>query len=93
VAVVRLSEKVVGCVVTAGLLALAVVCGAVQAWAVYVEPRLFGSPGVPDEVVVDRRALAQLDHVDFARALSAVADAYLDECQRRASPDNEGWFQ
>ena len=94
VAVVRLSENVVGGLVTAGLLALAVVGGAVQAWAVYVEPRLFGSPRAPDEVVVvDRRAVAELDHLDFARALSAVADIYLDECQRRAGLDDEGRFR
>ena len=50
----------------------------------YVEPWLFGAPRVPDEVImVDRRAVDGLHHGPSAQALSAVADAYLDECERR----------
>jgi hypothetical protein len=58
-------------VVAPVLLALLVV-----GWAV-VEARLFDRPS--GAVVVGRRAE---DHVAFARALTAVAAAYLAECER-----------
>lgn len=83
VAVVRLSESVAGGLVTAGLLAMAVVGGAVQAWAVYVEPRLFGPARSPVEVMANRREVAERDHVASARALAAVSSADPDQCERR----------
>jgi len=94
VAVVRLSESLVGGLVTAGLLALAVVGGAVRAWAVHVEPRLFGSSTAQDElVIIDRRAVAELDHVaHFPRAPATVPSANLDQCERRRDSSTRTGF-
>ena len=84
VAVVRLLESVAGGLVTAGLLAMAVVGGVIQAWAVYVDPRLFGSTRSPGEVaVVDRRAVAEFDDVALPRERAALSSANGDECERR----------
>ena len=58
---------------------------------------MFGPPvrrtGCEFVVAVDRQVAAELDHVAFARALSAVADAYLDECERRAGLVDEDGFR
>jgi hypothetical protein len=65
----------------AALVALAALVGLIAGWAA-VEARAFDChrPSSPSA----RRTLgAPADHVAFARALTAVATAYLTECERQ----------
>ena len=75
-------------VATTLFLTFVLLMGGIGAWAEYVEPRVFAPRSADSDaefvVVVDQRVAAEQDHVEFARALSAVADAYLVECERRA---------
>jgi hypothetical protein len=67
-------------------------------WARVVEPWLFAPrPSTRPRVVTGlaRRPpmvdeVDEVDHVAFARALSLVADRYLEECETRASLDERG---
>jgi hypothetical protein len=53
-----------------------------------VEARVFDRPRPTPPAVIPRRApgLTAGDHTAFARALTAVATAYLTECERREHP-------
>lgn len=95
-AVMHVAVSLAGAVATTLLLTFVLLLGGIGAWAEYVEPRVFAPRASDSEaefvVVVDRRVAAELDHVEFARALSAVADAYLVECERRAGlADRDGF--
>jgi hypothetical protein len=67
-------------------------------WARVVEPWLFAPrPSTRPRVVTGppRRPLVvdevdAVDHVAFARALSLVADRYLEQCENRAGLDERG---
>jgi len=89
-AAVWLLFAVAGPWVAAAVVGVGVVVGALAVWARWVEPWLF-APRVPpgDDFVV--RLVpppgVEVDHVAFARALVAVADAYLDECVRQAGAE------
>jgi hypothetical protein len=50
-----------------------------------IEARVFAPrrPPYPIPPVPDRTGMAPGDHVAFARALTAVATAYLAECERQ----------
>jgi hypothetical protein len=94
-AVVHVAVSLAGAVVTTLFLTFVLLMGGIGAWAEYVEPRVFAprSTDSDTEFVVDRRVAAELDHVEFARALSAVADSYLVECERRAGLADQGGFR
>jgi hypothetical protein len=87
-AVMHVAVSLAGAVATTLLLTFVLLMGGIGAWAEYVEPRVFAPRSADSDaefvVVVDQRVAAEQDHVEFARALSAVADAYLVECERRA---------
>lgn len=87
-AVMHVVVNLAGAVATSLVLTFVLLIGGIGAWVEYVEPRVFGprsvDSGAEFVVAADRRIVAELDHVEFARALSAVADAYLVECERRA---------
>jgi hypothetical protein len=87
-AVMHAAVSLAGAVVTSLFLAFVLLMGGIGTWAEYVEPRVFGrrsaDSGAEFVAAADRRIVAELEHVEFARALSAVADAYLVECERRA---------
>jgi hypothetical protein len=97
VAVVRVMVAVVGVWPSAALVALFFTVGAVAAWATKVEPRLF-APRFPELapgeflVHLDPPPGVEVDHLAFARALSAVADAYVEECRRQAGVVDEDGF-
>jgi hypothetical protein len=74
-------RDVLGVWVAAGLLALAAVVGLLAGWA-SVEARAFPRPGAGTPVARGPGA-GPADHVAFARALAAVAAAYLSECERQ----------
>ena len=78
VAVVLVVRAVLGVWATAGLLAVVAVAGLIAGWAA-VEDRCFrrAAPRPP------ARELPVTDHVAFARALAAVATAYLTACERQ----------
>ena len=96
-AVVHVAVGVVGVVATTLFLTFVLLIGGIGAWAEHVEPRVFGPRSAESDaefvVVVDRRVAVELDHVEFARALSAVAGAYLVECERRAGLGDQGGFR
>ena len=83
---------------TALVLGPCLVTGVVVWWALVVEPRLFAPrPSTRPRVIAGpgpRRAPVEqvdgVDHVAFARALSVVADRYLDECQANACRNHRG---
>jgi hypothetical protein len=86
VALVVVVRHLAGVWVAAAIVALAGVVGliaclaALDAWAA---DRHRSSP--PATVVVPNRSAGEAaDHLAFARALAAVASAYLDECERGA---------
>jgi hypothetical protein len=69
--------------VAAGLVALVAVAGVIAALTA-IEARVFDRPRRPPaSVVVRAPGLDASDHVAFARALTAVAAAYLTECERQ----------
>jgi lysylphosphatidylglycerol synthetase-like protein (DUF2156 family) len=69
------------------LVALAAVAGLIAGWAA-VEARVFDRPRPARPVPMPRRVpgLSAGDHTAFARALTAVATAYLTECERQEHP-------
>jgi len=75
--VVRL---VLGVWIAAALIALVAVAGLIAGWAA-VEARAFDQRRSARVVV--RAPGTAADHVAFARALTAVATAYLTECERQ----------
>ena len=86
---------------TAVVLGPCLATGAVVWWVLVVEPRLFAPrPSTRPRVIagpVPRRApvgqvdeVDGVDHVEFARALSVVADRYLDECQANVGQNDRG---
>jgi hypothetical protein len=83
--------------VVAAVAGAALTLGALAAWASWVEPWLF-APRFPDgdDFVVHLTPPpgVEVDHLAFARALSAVADAYVDECVRQAAAelDEDGFL-
>jgi hypothetical protein len=78
VAVVLVVRAVLGVWATAALLAVVAVAGLIAGWAA-VEARCFRAPAPRPPV----RELTVTDHVAFARALAAVATAYLTACERQ----------
>jgi predicted lipid-binding transport protein (Tim44 family) len=81
-AVVVLARIVLGVWAAAGLVALAVTAGLIAGWAA-VEARAF-RPSPPSTPAGARGpGLSPGDHVAFARALTAVATAYLTACERQ----------
>ena len=78
---------VLGVWAAAGLVALAAVAGLIAGWAA-VEARVFDRPRPSPPVLIPRRAPGPTagDHTAFARALTAVATAYLTECERQEHP-------
>jgi hypothetical protein len=83
-ALVLAVRAVLGVWAAAGLVALAAVAGLVAGWAA-LEARVFDRPRPSPPVLIPRRApgLTAGDHTAFARALTAVATAYLTECERQ----------
>jgi hypothetical protein len=80
---------------TAVVAGVGVVAGGLVWWALVVEPWLFAPrPSTRPQVVggPPRRPVStdEADHVEFARALSLVADRYLVECEHRAGLDHRG---
>ncbi|HEX6239157.1 MAG TPA: hypothetical protein VFZ68_18305 [Acidimicrobiales bacterium] len=80
---------------TAVVSGVGLVAGALVWWALVVEPWLFAPrPSTRPQVVTgpSRRPVSadEVDHVEFARALSLVADRYLAECEHRAGLDERG---
>ena len=64
-------------------------------WVLVVEPWLFAPrPSTRPQVVTGPPRLParadEVEHVEFARALSLVADRYLVECEHRAGLDRRG---
>ena len=79
---------------TAVVAGAGLVAGGLVWWALVVEPWLFAPrpstrpqvvTGPPRPVTSD-----EVEHVEFARALSLVADRYLVECEHRAGLDHRG---
>jgi hypothetical protein len=86
VAVLVVVRAAVGVWACAALISLVTVAGLVAGWAV-VEARVFPpstppSPG-PGPCGPRGPGLTAGDHVEFARALTTVAAAYLAECERQ----------
>ncbi len=81
VVMVVVVRVLLGVWVTAALLALAAVAGLLAGWA-SVEARAFPRAGAGPPVARGPGA-CPADHVAFARALAAVAAAYLSECERQ----------
>jgi uncharacterized membrane protein len=79
VAVVLVARAVLGVWATAAVLAVVAVTGLIAGWAA-VEARCFRRAPPPGPPV---RELNVTDHVAFARALDAVATAYLTACERQ----------
>jgi hypothetical protein len=79
VAVVLVVRAVLGVWATAALVAVVAVAGLIAGWAA-VEARCFRRAPPPGPPV---RELNVTDHVAFARALDAVATAYLTACERQ----------
>jgi hypothetical protein len=85
VALVVIARHLAGVWVAAGIVALSGVVGliaclaALDAWAA---DRARCSP--PATVVVPERSAGEADRLAFARALAAVAAAYVAECERGA---------
>jgi hypothetical protein len=79
VAVVLVVRAVLGVWATAALLAVVAVAGLIAGWAA-VEARCFRRAPASRPPV---RELPVTDHVAFARALAAVAAAYLTACERQ----------
>jgi UPF0716 family protein affecting phage T7 exclusion len=73
--------SVLGVWIAAALVALVAVAGLIAGWAA-VEARAFDHHRRSARVAV-RAPGTSADHVAFARALSAVATAYLTECERQ----------
>jgi hypothetical protein len=92
---VQVMAAVVGVWPTATIVAAGLVIDGLAAWADHIEPRLFAPrfPELGPEFVVrlDPPGV-EVDHVAFAQALSAVADAYLQECRRQAGVVDEDGF-
>jgi hypothetical protein len=85
VALVVVVRHLAGVWVGAGIVALAGVVGLIACLAAldtWAADRHRCSP--PATVVADRSAGEAADHLAFARALAAVASAYLAECERGA---------
>jgi hypothetical protein len=81
--VVVVVRAALGVWVAAVLVALAAVAGVIAALAA-IEARVFDRPRLPAApVVVPAPGLDTSDHVAFARALTAVAAAYLTACERQ----------
>jgi hypothetical protein len=78
VAVVLVVRAVLGVWATTALLAAVAVAGLIAGWAA-VEDRCFRAPASRPPV----QELPITDHVAFARALAAVATAYLTACERQ----------
>ena len=77
------------------VLGVGLVVAAVCWWVLVVEPWLFAPrPSTRPQVVTGPPGLParadEVDHVEFARALSLVADRYLVECEHRAGLDHRG---
>jgi hypothetical protein len=87
VALVFLVRALLGVWATAALVALVAMAGLIAGWAA-VEARVFDRPRPSPPVLIPRRApgLTAADHAAFARALTAVATAYLTECERQEYP-------
>jgi hypothetical protein len=83
-ALVLAVRAVLGVWAAAALVALALVAGLIAGWAA-VEARIFDRPRPAPPVLTPPRAprLTAGDHTAFARALTAVAAAYLTECERQ----------
>jgi hypothetical protein len=81
VVLVFVVRSVLGVWVAAALIALVAVVGLIAGWAA-VEARAFDHHRRSAQVVVPSPGTAA-DHLAFARALSAVATAYLTECERQ----------
>jgi hypothetical protein len=83
-ALVLVVRVVLGVWAAAGLVALALVAGLIAGW-VALEARVFDRPRPSPPVLISRRVpgLTAGDHTAFARALTAVATAYLTECERQ----------
>jgi hypothetical protein len=75
-------RALLGVWVAAGLVAMAAVAGLIAGLAA-LEARVFDRQRATTSTVVRARGLGAGDHVAFARALSAVAAAYLTECERQ----------
>jgi hypothetical protein len=77
-------RQLLGVWVTAGLVAVVLTTALVAAWSRF-EARAFAPrrPPSPIPPVPRRSRLVPGDHVAFARALTAVATAYLAECERQ----------
>jgi hypothetical protein len=77
-------RAVLGVWVAAGLIALVLMAALVAAWS-RIEARAFAPRRPPSPIprVPGRSRLVPGDHVAFARALAAVATAYLAECERQ----------
>jgi len=89
---VQVMVAVVGVWPTAAIVAAGLVIDGLAVWADHVEPRLFAPrfPEPADFVVrLDPPPGVEVDHVAFARALSAVAGVYLEECRRQAGVVDE----
>jgi hypothetical protein len=87
VALVLVVRGLLGVWATAVLVAVAAMVGLIAGWAA-VEARAFDRPRPSPPVLIPRRApgLTAGDHTAFARALTAVAAAYLTECERQEHP-------
>ncbi len=86
---VRLGLTVAGTIATSAVLALVGIVASVRWWARVVEPRLFAPRHLP--VATATRAPSPAPaiderHVAFARALAAVAERYLAECEAEGQP-------
>jgi hypothetical protein len=79
VALVLAVRVVLGPWVAAGLVAVAAVVALIAGWAA-LEARIFDRPPPSTRVPAPG-----VDHAAFARALAAVAAAYLTECARQES--------
>jgi hypothetical protein len=86
VALVLAVRALLGVWVAAVLVALVAMAGLIAGWAA-LEARVFDRPRprLSPPALIPRRApgLCAADHTAFARALTAVATAYLTECERQ----------
>ena len=80
--VVVVVRAALGVWVAAGLVALAAVAGVIAALAA-IETQVFDRPRRPTTLVVPAPGLDTSDHIAFARALTAIAAAYLTACERQ----------
>jgi hypothetical protein len=93
VALVLVVRGLLGVWAAAVLVALVAVAGLIAGWAalearVFDHPRPRHEPPALTPTEIPRRApgLNAADHTAFARALTAVATAYLTECERQEHP-------